>query len=375
MSKVMGYIRATINGEVRERPILENEIHKEVLETFENIINRDKINNDLILRLIKDASQLSNFDVNMSFISKNMDDISMELSEFSTSNMAIVEETTASMNQVSDAITSSTEILEDLSNKSDLLIDINKQNNIQLKEMAKIGETVVTNTDNVSQKADVLSGMTKNVDDIVNAVGDIAEQTNLLALNASIEAARAGEYGKGFAVVAEEIRKLAEDTKEKLTEMQNFTQIIRTATEDVNESVKETTNSMQDMSEKIEQVNKTFKSNNEGLETAVNGVMELSSMMEEINASSDEVNKAMNSVASDSEQINTMTKELFDYSNQAMVQSKEIGKIDVDMSDIIKSLTSTMNKGTSPISNDALIDIIKKAITSIKSGQLSLKTL
>ena len=73
----------------------------------------------------------------------------------------------------------------------------------------------------VKDKGLELENKAKDITNIVSIVSGISEQTNLLALNASIEAARAGEQGKGFAVVAEEVRKLAEQSKEAVEEINN----------------------------------------------------------------------------------------------------------------------------------------------------------
>jgi methyl-accepting chemotaxis protein len=77
------------------------------------------------------------------------------------------------------------------------------------------------------------SQVVSKINVLSEAIMQITSQTNLLALNAAIEAARAGEAGKGFSVVAEEIRKLAEQSKDAAVEIQNVTEKVTGAVENL----------------------------------------------------------------------------------------------------------------------------------------------
>ena len=80
----------------------------------------------------------------------------------------------------------------------------------------------------------------KHVDEIntlAEEILTISDQTNMIALNASIEAARAGEAGKGFAVVAEEIRVLADNSRDAVDKIKHVTDgIVQSVTNLANHS-------------------------------------------------------------------------------------------------------------------------------------------
>ncbi|MES1195983.1 MAG: methyl-accepting chemotaxis protein [Steroidobacter sp.] len=70
-----------------------------------------------------------------------------------------------------------------------------------------------------SEKMTALQQKSKKIQVIADVINDIATRTNLVALNAAVEAARAGESGRGFTVVAQEVRLLAQRTKEATVEI------------------------------------------------------------------------------------------------------------------------------------------------------------
>ena len=92
-------------------------------------------------------------------------------------------------------------------------------------------ERMQTDMQMVSESIDRLSDRAQAAGDIIAAVNDLAEQSNLLSVNASIEAAKAGEYGKGFTVVAQEVKSLAEQSKQAVVQVRSILNEIHKASQ------------------------------------------------------------------------------------------------------------------------------------------------
>ncbi|SDH70951.1 methyl-accepting chemotaxis protein [Desulfosporosinus hippei] len=114
-----------------------------------------------------------------------------------------IEELSASIEEVA----SSGNIVANTANKT---VQIAQAGNQTIAHAVEQMSIVGSSTELVQNAIQKLESGFDNITEFIDIIANISSQTNLLALNAAIEAARAGENGRGFAVVAEEVRKLAE---------------------------------------------------------------------------------------------------------------------------------------------------------------------
>ncbi len=137
----------------------------------------------------------------------------------------------------------------------------------------------------MKKNMDALMDVINHMNEVIEGINAISEQTNLLALNASIEAARAGEAGKGFAVVAEEIRQLAEGTKQLTGNMGEFVEGIRDASEKSSKSVDVAITSLDNIDQKINAVWNINDENKKNVGTISESIGSLAGISEEISSS------------------------------------------------------------------------------------------
>lgn len=151
---------------------------------------------------------------------------SNEILALTTQLAASSSETATAVSETSTTISEVKQTVRLVSQKADYVSE-SAQNAAAVSQngRAAVNESVIRmnqireQMESIADSIVKLSEQSQTIGAIIASVNDIANQSNLLAVNASIEAAKAGEQGKGFAVVAQEVRNLAEQSKEATSQV------------------------------------------------------------------------------------------------------------------------------------------------------------
>ena len=127
----------------------------------------------------------------------------------------------------------------------------------QLKEKS---DAISVANQSVTEVAHELQEKISSAEEITQIIYQVSSQTNLLALNASIEAARAGEAGRGFSVVADEIRKLADNTKQSIDKITDLLQGVTKLADQTTALVMNSVQASDAQAEYIDEVTAAFRS-------------------------------------------------------------------------------------------------------------------
>lgn len=371
---ILKYVEDSLTGKQTCRPEVGYHLHEKVLNQFQRLLNSEAKMSTSAKELLDVVSSLSNFDVGMTHISNQLTDFASEMATVSESNLAVVEQITANMNEVNNAVTSTSKTLNSLSSESELLVKKNDESMSLLKELQSFKNNVVHDNEIMIDKIQNLMDLAAKVENVVNSVQEIAGKTNLLALNAAIEAARAGENGRGFAVVAEEIRKLADDTKQELKGMMQFVNSIKNAAEESKASLNNTLESSSQMSEKIEAVSDTVSKNVGMLNNVIKNIGIINESMHGIKVATDEINHAMEASTVDAEKLSNMAQSIHEDAVKSVEFAGQISQIDNRMSDILHDMFESLEGGIHAITKEEILDIIKKAVAAHIKWMEVLKT-
>lgn len=276
----------------------------------------------MLARLRNSASQIA-------AAAEELSTVSAETRGGVESQQSDTEQAATAMNQMTTTVQ---EVTRHAAESAESARTVSEETQQGLATVKANGDAVDEVTRAMRQGVEVIGDLDRHATDIgevIDVISNIANQTNLLALNAAIEAARAGEAGSGFSVVAEEVRSLAEKTRQS-------TDRIGTIVEQVQDGAKSAVATMEQSFEKSEQAQQRAHEAQQALDQVAEGVTritdftaQIATATEEQSSVSDEINRniaGVSEVASSSaasvSQITTSSDELARIASELQALSK-----------------------------------------------------
>ena len=246
-------------------------------------------------------------------INTSMQDIARAMDEVAGGVQGQAEDTESSnenMISFSENITTVTEKTSHMGQTADKAIEAVEQGRVIVQELSGKSDTTVSLTRVLVNDIDAVQKNSEEIKSFVDVINSIAGQTNLLSLNASIEAARAGEAGRGFAVVAEEIRKLADQSKESGNKIHEIVKKIGETADKTTASAREAESMVNEQARALQETVNVFGMIQDCVGELVEGIRLITQRLEESMLEKDKVENSLQNIASVSEEVAASTQEV-----------------------------------------------------------------
>jgi len=194
------------------------------------------------------------------------------------------------------------------------------------------------------EKVDKLKDSTRSIRKILEVLNNMTKQTNILSLNATIEAARAGAAGKGFMVVADEIRKLADQSRQSIDIVGQITESIQV---EIDETVKVLSNATPIFQEQIlsvKEANTIFHQVTSHMTGFIQQLSAVSDSISTLEQSQMVLSDAMTNVSAVAEESLATSEEVASLSSEQLGISDALVKLSDKLSQLSNSLKESLSK-------------------------------